>query len=157
MLYFTDPAAGGSYDYAKGVAGIKYSYTMELPPTNNGYNSYVGFTLPYDEISTIAADTFNGIKALALYLDRAQPHGSSNANTFAHGGNAGNVASRDVRTSGNVVQPLQQHLMSPNDRSLTSGNDVVYSSYSGLNDYIRALPQHLREWFVQHINRLGSK
>merc|ERR1711860_138306 len=38
LLY---PAAGGSDDWAKGVAGIKYSYTVELPDEGR-----YGFALP---------------------------------------------------------------------------------------------------------------
>ncbi|XP_041375953.1 carboxypeptidase B-like [Gigantopelta aegis] len=202
------PAAGGSYDYAKGAAGIKYSYTMELPPRDTLTNSYLGFSLPFDEISPIARDTWNGIKAQALYLDRKQHQKDAHATATAHGGSVDFVgASRDgVRTSGDGAQPSRQALSpsrqawapsrqawapsrqalaplrqalvpsrqavapsrqalaaprqalgSSNHPSLSSGNDVVYSSHSGLNDYISALPQHMRVWFVQHINRLGSK
>jgi hypothetical protein len=38
---FTDPAAGGADDYAKGGAGIKYSYTVELRDSGRH-----GFVLP---------------------------------------------------------------------------------------------------------------
>lgn len=36
-----DSAAGGAYDWAKGVAGIKYSYTYELRPDGNAWNGFV--------------------------------------------------------------------------------------------------------------------
>ena len=41
QLVFTDSAAGGAYDWAKGVAGIKYSYTYELRPDGNAENGFV--------------------------------------------------------------------------------------------------------------------
>ena len=40
---FSDPVAGGSYDWAKGKLGIKYSYTIELRPT---FDESFGFELP---------------------------------------------------------------------------------------------------------------
>ncbi|XP_041377100.1 carboxypeptidase B-like [Gigantopelta aegis] len=53
-------AAGGSDDYAKGKMNIKYSYTMELPERS--------FILSTSKISTVAADAWKGIKAMALDL-----------------------------------------------------------------------------------------
>ncbi|XP_041377155.1 carboxypeptidase B-like [Gigantopelta aegis] len=64
------PAAGGSDDFAKGVAGIKYSYTMELPPPDTADNNTYGFIVNPRDIPTIARDTWQGVKALALELHR---------------------------------------------------------------------------------------
>ena len=40
-----DAASGGSDDWVKGVAGVKYAYTVELPDRGD-----FGFLLPASEI-----------------------------------------------------------------------------------------------------------
>ena len=54
----SDSAAGGSDDYAKGGAGIKYSYTVELRDTGT-----YGFLLPTTLIKPTVEETFAGLKA----------------------------------------------------------------------------------------------
>ncbi|XP_048238262.1 carboxypeptidase B-like isoform X2 [Haliotis rufescens] len=63
------PAAGGSDDYAKGACGIKYSYTVELPPRDS-VGGYTGFILSPSQIPIVAADTLTGLKAFAIELAR---------------------------------------------------------------------------------------
>jgi len=55
-LYFT----GSSDDWAKGKAGIKYSYTIELPD-----KGIYGFLLPADKIVQTGREIFTGIKSIA--------------------------------------------------------------------------------------------
>jgi len=55
MLY---PASGGSDDWAKGGAGIKFSYTVELPDTGKH-----GFILPARHIISVGEQTTTVIKA----------------------------------------------------------------------------------------------
>jgi len=64
MLY---PASGGSDDWAKGGAGIKYSYTVELPDTG----AY-GFLLPSSRIESVGKETHAGFLAMfrKLILDK---------------------------------------------------------------------------------------
>ena len=50
---------GGSDDWAKGGAGIKYSYTVELPDTG----SY-GFLLPSSRIEKVGRETTAGFIAM---------------------------------------------------------------------------------------------
>ncbi|XP_063243654.1 carboxypeptidase B-like [Bacillus rossius redtenbacheri] len=57
MLY---PTSGGSEDWAKGVAGIKYAYTVELPDQGEH-----GFMLPASRILPTGKETFAAIRALA--------------------------------------------------------------------------------------------
>ncbi|KAK3610302.1 hypothetical protein CHS0354_029768 [Potamilus streckersoni] len=64
--YFLAPrhaAAGGSDDYAKGSAGVKYSYTLELRDTG-----VHGFVLPENQILPACEETWAGVKAFALAL-----------------------------------------------------------------------------------------
>ncbi|CAG7837705.1 unnamed protein product [Allacma fusca] len=56
-------AAGGSDDWAKGVAGIKYSYCLELRDTGR-----YGFALPASQIVPTGEETMNGVAALARSL-----------------------------------------------------------------------------------------
>ncbi|KAL3859593.1 hypothetical protein ACJMK2_009807 [Sinanodonta woodiana] len=56
-------AAGGSDDYAKGSAGVKYSYTPELRDTGK-----YGFVLPENEILPACQETWAGVKAFAMAL-----------------------------------------------------------------------------------------
>jgi len=53
-------AAGGSDDFAKGVAGIKYSYTLELRDTGR-----YGFQLPTSQIQPASEEFFAGFLAFA--------------------------------------------------------------------------------------------
>ena len=45
---FFEPSSGGSLDWAKAIAGIKYSVCLELRPASTGTDSGFGFTLPED-------------------------------------------------------------------------------------------------------------
>lgn len=54
------PAAGGSHDFAKGVAGIKYSYCYELRDKGR-----FGFLLPANQIMPSCKETFEGVKSMA--------------------------------------------------------------------------------------------
>ena len=55
--------AGGSDDWAKGGAGIKYSYTVELPDTGN-----YGFLLPASRIEGVGRETHAGVVAMLQKL-----------------------------------------------------------------------------------------
>ncbi|KFD57845.1 hypothetical protein M514_01078 [Trichuris suis] len=57
-----DPASGGSEDWAKGVAGIKYSYLLELRPHKD---SPQGFLLDESEIMPTGKETWEGIRCVA--------------------------------------------------------------------------------------------
>lgn len=61
------PAAGGSSDYVKGVIGVKYSYTLELPPVEG--EMPWGFIIPETRIKPIVTDTWRGIVALLFRLN----------------------------------------------------------------------------------------
>lgn len=54
------PAAGGSHDWAKAVAGIKYSYCYELRDKGRS-----GFILPANQIMPTCKETFEGVKSMA--------------------------------------------------------------------------------------------
>lgn len=56
-------AAGGSDDWAKAVAGIQLSYTIELP---GGGSS--GFDLPPSKILKVVSETFEGVKVYQRYI-----------------------------------------------------------------------------------------
>uniref|UniRef100_X1Z8H5 Peptidase M14 domain-containing protein n=1 Tax=Capitella teleta TaxID=283909 RepID=X1Z8H5_CAPTE len=51
-------AGGGSYDWAKAIANIKYSYTVELRDTGD-----YGFVLPRRLVRPVGEETWAGIKA----------------------------------------------------------------------------------------------
>jgi hypothetical protein len=53
-------AAGGSEDWARGVAGIKFSYCYELRDTGRN-----GFILPPDQIIPSGEETFLAVKSMA--------------------------------------------------------------------------------------------
>jgi len=56
-------AAGGADDYAKGHAGVKYAYTVELRDTGSH-----GFVMPASYIIPTGEETWNGVKAFANEL-----------------------------------------------------------------------------------------
>jgi len=60
ILYIS---SGATDDWAKGVAGIKYSYCLELPPGQTGPDSQYGFQLPVDRAPKVGEETFRGVKA----------------------------------------------------------------------------------------------
>ncbi|GLH16288.1 Carboxypeptidase [Gryllus bimaculatus] len=57
--YTVDYSYGTSRDWAKGVAGIKYSYTMELPAGGSGFDP------PPEDIAPVVTETFEAIKVFA--------------------------------------------------------------------------------------------
>jgi len=60
--------SGSSRDYAKGVPGIKYSYTIELRDTGD-----FGFLLPPQQILNTCEETWEGVKVIARQVGREQP------------------------------------------------------------------------------------
>ncbi|GFQ92013.1 carboxypeptidase A2 [Trichonephila clavata] len=58
-------ATGGADDWAYGVAGIKYSYTLELRDTGR-----YGFMLPSEQILPTGEETWAGVKAMAKAIKR---------------------------------------------------------------------------------------
>ncbi|GFY41751.1 carboxypeptidase A2 [Trichonephila inaurata madagascariensis] len=58
-------ATGGADDWAYGVAGIKYSYTLELRDTGK-----YGFMLPSEQILPTGEETWTGVKAMAKAIKR---------------------------------------------------------------------------------------
>ena len=50
---------GGSDDWAQGGAGIRYSFTMELPPRGGS-----GFVLPKEQILPVGREVFAGVAAM---------------------------------------------------------------------------------------------
>ncbi|KDR21621.1 Carboxypeptidase B [Zootermopsis nevadensis] len=60
-------ASGASDDWAKGVAGIKYSYTIELPDTGSH-----GFVLPAHEIEPVGQETWAAVKAITRHFTDAR-------------------------------------------------------------------------------------
>jgi hypothetical protein len=59
FLLIKDAAAGSSGDWAKAIANIKYSVSLELRPAQTGSDSKYGFTLPEDSNLTIKKNTFS--------------------------------------------------------------------------------------------------
>ncbi|KRZ20981.1 Carboxypeptidase B [Trichinella pseudospiralis] len=59
------PASGGSEDWAKAVAGIKYSFLVELRPEEDNQD---GFILDESHIIPTGRETLEGIKQVAMVL-----------------------------------------------------------------------------------------
>lgn len=57
-------ASGGSYDWAKGVAGVKYSYTLELRPGDDCSWFCNGFVLDSRQIIPSGEEVWAGVKAV---------------------------------------------------------------------------------------------
>ncbi|KAF2896453.1 hypothetical protein ILUMI_09718 [Ignelater luminosus] len=57
------PGAGGSDDWAKGGAGIKFSYTVELPGGGSK-----GFDPPPTKITPVVTETWEGLKTFNDYI-----------------------------------------------------------------------------------------
>lgn len=62
---------GGSDDWAKGKAGIKYSYTIELPD-----KGIYGFLLPAEKIAPTGKEILTGIRSIAKSIVKI--HGMKN-------------------------------------------------------------------------------
>ncbi|BET00045.1 Carboxypeptidase [Nesidiocoris tenuis] len=56
-------AAGGSDDWMKGRAGIKYSYTVELPGGGEK-----GFDLPASQILAVSQETWEALKTMGYFI-----------------------------------------------------------------------------------------
>jgi len=68
-----NPAAGGSFDWTKGVANIKHSYCLELSPGQSGPDSQYGFMLPQDRAPRVGQEVWLGIKAKMHHLHQIHP------------------------------------------------------------------------------------
>lgn len=55
LIYFTDAASGGAFDYFK-LNGVKYSYVYELRPSSGSGTD--GFILPASQIDPSIWETF---------------------------------------------------------------------------------------------------
>lgn len=64
LFNISDSAAGGSDDWAKGGAGVKYSYTIELRDTGAH-----GFVLPVNQILPNNRESWRGLAEFALSLN----------------------------------------------------------------------------------------
>jgi len=60
MLY---EASGGSFDWTKSIAGIKYSICLELRPGQSGVDSQYGFVLPESRVPMAGEESYQGLKA----------------------------------------------------------------------------------------------
>ncbi|CAB3388305.1 Hypothetical predicted protein [Cloeon dipterum] len=58
-------SSGGSDDWAKEKAGIKYAYTVELPDTGR-----YGFVLPAAHIELVGQEVWEGVKGMMLYFTK---------------------------------------------------------------------------------------
>ena len=65
IVVVTDLASGGSDDWAKGVLGVKYSYTVELCDTGRH-----GFILPPHYITTTGDEMLEAARSLSLSVLR---------------------------------------------------------------------------------------
>ena len=61
--HLSDAVAGGSFDWAKGVAGIKYSYGLELRDLG-----HYGFLLPRHYIVPSGEEVWEAIQAVAFHV-----------------------------------------------------------------------------------------
>ena len=68
---FLDKACGTSMDWAKGEAGIKYAFTVELPD-----RGYYGFLLPASSIKAVGEEVTAGLTAAVLEMARLEGHSS---------------------------------------------------------------------------------
>ena len=64
-MTFWGSGAGGRDDWAKGAAGIKYVYTMELPGLNYPQG---GFAPLESALAVMIEETFSGIKEFVTNL-----------------------------------------------------------------------------------------
>lgn len=63
VLNLTGAAAGGSDDWMKARAGVKYSYTVELPGGGEK-----GFDLPSQSIPYVCREMWEAVKLLGFYI-----------------------------------------------------------------------------------------
>jgi len=64
LLHCADLTTGGSDDFAKHSAGIKYSYTLEVRGSN--------FVMSRSDISPAFYEVWNGIKAMVKKINTKQ-------------------------------------------------------------------------------------
>ena len=61
---FPDASSGGTADWAKGVAGIRYTYAVELRAERYGGLNYAGFILPPTSIQPQGEEMWAGLRAM---------------------------------------------------------------------------------------------
>jgi len=67
-VYLCSPGAGGSDDWAKGLGGFKYSYTVEVRDTGR-----YGFLLPKEQIIPTAEETWAALQVMARFIGSKKP------------------------------------------------------------------------------------
>ena len=65
----SDPYAGGSPDWAKGVANITYSYAFELRD-----KGHYGFLLPVNQSLAVGQETYGGLRVMGQELTGQYKH-----------------------------------------------------------------------------------
>ncbi|XP_059476844.1 carboxypeptidase A2-like [Neocloeon triangulifer] len=106
-------SAGSADDWAKGVAGIKYSYTVELP--DKGLS---GFLLPASEIISTGKETFAGIKAMARgYLEEHHPNAIIEVKKSKPPANANKPNARPTKPN---ARPTKPNVKPANNQKTTS-------------------------------------
>jgi len=92
-------ASGGSHDWAKGGAGIKFAYCYELRDTGKH-----GFVLPADQIVPSGEETFAAVQSMAedvieyYHLDETSSQPPAEEVTVTEAPAPGESASSDVPT-----------------------------------------------------------
>lgn len=102
-------ASGGSDDWVKGVAGVKFAYTVELPDRGD-----FGFLLPASEILPVGQETYEGIKTLVEEVARREKPGHDSHNgVFSNfgGTNTGAVGRDNIRGFGYVSPEARSRLL----------------------------------------------
>ncbi|XP_076449272.1 carboxypeptidase B-like isoform X2 [Babylonia areolata] len=87
-------AAGASDDYARGGAGIKYTFTVELSPIGT---SRYGFLLPPNHIPSVVSDHWPAFKAvaLAIWTKLNQTNTTDNNNNNNNNNSSDDILSND--------------------------------------------------------------
>ncbi|XP_067951990.1 carboxypeptidase B-like [Watersipora subatra] len=76
-------SSGASDDWTKGELGVKYAFTLELPPSDaNAHGN--GFLLPTTAIRGVAEATWPGIKTMAARVLQQRLGGSHSQHTFCN-------------------------------------------------------------------------
>ena len=112
----------------RGVVGVKYSYTLELPPVEGSW----GFIIPERKVEPIVTDTWKGIKALLFRLHSYTADRSEKLEAIGH---KMEKRLRQVKVSDNISESkdFRENMLIPDSNMVPMVSDQLLSEADLLN------------------------
>ncbi|KAK7115267.1 hypothetical protein V1264_001172 [Littorina saxatilis] len=143
-------AAGAADDYARGGAGIKYAFTVELSPTDSSPH---GFLLPAHHISTVVNDHWPAFKQIALTVWNKLNQTRNNNNNNNNNSNNNNNHYTDDSSPASAASSSNNI----NRRGSNSADNQVEVSINGFNYSMDPHDPRMSQWIQYYRDFLNYR